>query len=174
MPTKIGTVEELNQNKAIKIIEMTGVDLKTESGILKKSWKNEFVAHKNPNKKPITNEMQKEIITRKKVYKKLFQKTIDPICFTKDSNTLFGDGRINGALITFAIIIHTKKRNKIDKTTGTIFFIVISNNKNLHLVIYFQSILKKSSKRLVKAIQFVLYLLLHQQKYNLLLELIFQ
>lgn len=74
MHTKTGTVFDLNQNKAMRIIERTGVTLITESGNFNKSLKKEFVPVNKPIKAPKITVIRKDIKTRKSVLIKFIQK----------------------------------------------------------------------------------------------------
>ena len=82
--TKTGTTSEVNQNKAGRIKAITGVARINSSGKSKKAEKAFESAAVRPKKNPRINEIKKEIMTRRKVKAKAFQKTV----VTDSSNNL--------------------------------------------------------------------------------------
>ena len=74
--TKIGSVSELNQNSAMRIIAITGMMRIICSGILKKCWKNVEYAVINPSKNPSKSEIKNDIMTLINVAKKFSQKPV--------------------------------------------------------------------------------------------------
>ena len=73
--TKTGTTPEVNQKRAGRIRAITGVDLTRSRGKSRKAEKAFESAAKRPRKKPSVREIKKEMITRKKVKAKAFQKS---------------------------------------------------------------------------------------------------
>ena len=73
--TKTGTISEVNQNKAGRINAITGVALINSNGKSIKAEKAFESAAISPKKNPKINEIKKEIMTRRKVKAKAFQKT---------------------------------------------------------------------------------------------------
>ena len=72
--TKTGTISEVNQNKAGRINAITGVALINSNGKSIKAEKAFESAAISPKKNPKIREIKKEMITRKKVKEKAFQK----------------------------------------------------------------------------------------------------
>lgn len=74
--TKTGIISEVNQNKAGRIKAITGVALINSNGKSIKAAKAFESAAKRPENNPKIREIMKDMITRKKVKAKAFQKAV--------------------------------------------------------------------------------------------------
>lgn len=135
--TNIGTCEEPNQSKAIKINDTTGVDLIMLMIGIKAILNVRDRPDEKPNIKDIPKDIKKATMPRINVAMRLWRKE-GFVNKTKASlNTLIGSGSINCELKYFAPNSQKISKIQIEMLTITNPFCFISN-KIHYRVVYFQ------------------------------------
>lgn len=141
--TKIGTIEDPNHSRAIRINDTTGVDLiSVIQGEIAEAMVFE-IPDMIPNMADRINEIPKAATPLVHVATIFFIKRVSRRIIKKSCTTDTGSGKIKGELIDSAAILQRKTRRIVELNPAATSFFVISS-KNLLQVVYRQWLLAQT------------------------------